>query len=178
MSIQEVLLISRYLLENWTDEEQKAVHLKALEKEAITGRMSVPEFLQTIHPCPFLNGQSCLIYPARPMACRCYLSSSLPSCKAQYAHPGNPEVMAALYDFPLRAGRAINEGIRAVLMQKKIHTTEWIMEVFFARILGDPAIFNGWISGKNPFAIRELTADENKFLRDYRARQGSSEKGN
>ena len=177
VSIQEVLLIGRYLSENLRENLLNEIHRKAMEKEAITGDKSVPEFLQIIHPCPFLDQQSCLIYPVRPMACRSYLSSSLSSCRAQYAQPGNPEVMAALYDFPLRAGRAINEGIRAVLMQKKIRTSEWIMEVFIARILADPAIFDDWISGQDPFDIRELTADENKFLQNYRDRQGSSEQG-
>ncbi len=177
VSVQEVLLISRHLSEKWSVEQLQEVRRRARGKEAITGDKSVREFLQTIHPCPFLDHQSCQIYPVRPMACRCYLSSSVSTCQAQYREPGKPEVMAALYDFPLRAGRSINEGIRAVLMKKNIIAAEWLMEVFITRTLDKPSIFEAWISGEDPFEIRALTPDENEYLRNFRARQESSQDG-
>jgi len=177
VSTQEVLLISRYLSEELTDEQRAVVHRNALEKEAVTGDMTVREFLQTLHPCPFLKDHSCLVYPVRPMACRCYLSSDVDSCLAQYHQPGNRQIMAALYDFPLRAGRSINEGIRAVLMQNRIITSEWLLEVFITKTFTRQEIFDEWLSGEDPFTIRALTADENAYLREYREGRESFQEG-
>jgi Fe-S-cluster containining protein len=171
------LLISQYLSEHKTDPRLQEFRKKAGTKDAITQNMSVHEFLQYNHPCPFLNNHSCLIYPARPMACRCYLSSDEGSCKSQYQHPQDRLVMAALYDFPLKAGRSINEGIRAVLSKSGIITTEWLLEAFIAKTMDDPAVFEKWLSGKDPFRIRELTVEEKNYLREYRAIQGSPEDG-
>ncbi len=153
-------------------EQQQLVCRKSREKEAITGDMSVREFLQTSYPCPFLMDHSCLIYPVRPMACRCYLSSDVNSCMALYRQPGNKQIMAALYDFPLRAGRSINEGIRAVLMQNRIITSEWLLEVLITKTFAREGIFDEWLSGEDPFAIRTLSADENDYLREYQGQAG------
>jgi hypothetical protein len=177
VSIQEVLLISRYLSEEMTDDQQQVVYRNACEKEAVTGDMSVREFLQTLHPCPFLQDHSCTIYPVRPMACRCYLSADVESCLALYHQPGNRQLMAALYDFPLRAGRSINEGIRAVLMQHRIITSEWLMEVLLTKTFAKPEIFHEWLSGEDPFTIRTLSADEHDYLREFRDRQESFKQG-
>jgi len=177
VSTQETLLISRYLSEEMPDEQQQVVYRNALKKEAVTGAMSVREFLQTLHTCPFLKDHSCLVYPVRPMACRCYLSSDVDSCLTQYHQPVNRQIMAALYDFPLRAGRSINEGIRAVLMQNRIITTEWLLEVLITKSFTKPEIFDEWLSGEDPFAIRALTADENAYLREYRDGLELSEEG-
>ena len=70
------------------------------------------------------------------MACRCYLS--VPMWTAAWlsiANPENRKIMAALYELPLRAGRSINEGIRAVLMQNRIITSEWLLEVFMTKTI-------------------------------------------
>jgi hypothetical protein len=177
VSNQEVLLINRYLSEEMADEQQQVVYRNARNKEAVTGAMSVWEFLKTLHPCPFLMDHSCLIYPVRPMACRCYLSSDKGSCLAQYNHPGNRQIMAALYDFPLHAGRSINEGIRAVLMQYRIITSEWLLEVLISKTYDNSGIFEEWLSGEDPFTVRELSADENNYLRNYRDQQESFKDG-
>jgi Fe-S-cluster containining protein len=177
VSTQEVLLISRYLSEEMTDEQRQLAYRNAFEKEAVTGDMNVREFLQTLHPCPFLRDQSCMIYPVRPMACRCYLSADVETCMALYHQPGNRQIMAALYDFPLCAGRSINEGIRAVLMQNRIVTSEWLLEVLITKTFAREGIFDEWLSGEDPFTIRTLSADEHDYLREYRDRQESFKEG-
>jgi hypothetical protein len=176
-STQEVLLISRYLSEAMGEERQQAVLRDTREKEAVTGSMSVMEFLNYLHPCPFLRDRACTIYPVRPMACRIYLSSDVGSCLALYRMPGDPQIIAALYDFPLRAGRSINEGIRAVLVQQGIITSEWLLEVLISKSLSEAGIFDKWLSGGDPFAIRALSAEENDYLREYWDRQESFKDG-
>ncbi len=173
VSPQEVLLISRYLSDELADAQQQVICWNAREKQAVTGTMSVREFLQYLQPCPFLLENSCLIYPVRPMACRVYLSADVNSCLAQYHQPWNNEIMAALYDFPLHAGRSINEGIRAVLMQNRITTSEWLLEVLLCKTFDHTGIFDDWLSGKDPFTIRELSEDEHKYLGEYKNRRES-----
>jgi hypothetical protein len=177
VSTQEVLLIGSYLSKQLADDQREVIYRRAREKEALTGNMPVQEFLQTLHPCPFLMARSCIIYPVRPMACRCYLSADVESCLAQYRQPGDHRVMAALYEFPLHAGRALNEGIRAVLMKHGIVTSEWLLEVFISKMFAQTGIFNQWLSGGDPFAIRSLTAHENEYLRQYRQGKGSFKNG-
>lgn len=177
VSTHEILLISWYLYREMSHEQRQEVYRKALEKEAVTGNMNVREFLQTLHPCPFLKEHSCLIYPVRPMACRCYLSADVDSCLDEYHEPGNRLIMAALYDFPLRAGRSINEGIRAVLMQNRLIPSEWLLEVLLTKTFTDPGIFDKWLSGEDPFAIRSLSAAESDYLRQYKEGRESFEDG-
>ena len=177
VSTHEILLISQYLNEDMPDKLQSMIRTNASAKAVITGNMSVQEFLLCLHPCPFLDNGSCLIYRVRPMACRCYLSSDADSCHAQYQQPGNRQIIAALYDFPLLAVRSINEGIRAVLLQSNIITSEWLLEVLITKTFETPSIFNEWLSGEDPYSIRELTAEENIYLREYRNRKESSEEG-
>lgn len=172
-STQEILLITRYLTRNLTAGQQQVIQRNARDRQEVTGSMTVKEFLQTLHPCPFLIDDSCLIYPVRPMACRCYLSAEVESCLAQFRHPESNGIMAALYDLPLLAGRSINEGIRAVLMQNRIITSEWLLEVFITRTFDNNGIFDEWLSGKDPFGIRALSAEENEYLRKYKDGQES-----
>jgi hypothetical protein len=139
--------------------------------------MKVMEFLQTRYPCPFLRDRSCQIYPVRPMACRCYLSAEVGSCLAQYQQPDDKDLIPALYDFPLQAGRSINEGIRAVLMQHGLIVSEWLLEVMISKTCGADDPFHAWLSGKDPFHIRSLSAEENTYLREYQQRQGSFQDG-
>jgi Fe-S-cluster containining protein len=176
-STHEVLLISDYLAREMTDEQRQACCRNARNKESVTGNMRVEEFLRTQHPCPFLKNRSCQIYPVRPMACRCYLSAEESSCLAQYRQPESKETMAALYDFPLQAGRSLNEGIRAVLMHHGLITSEWLLEVLTSKTCEDDDLLDEWLSGKDPFGIRSLSAEENEYLREYREKQGSSQDG-
>jgi Fe-S-cluster containining protein len=177
VSTHEILLIRHYLARQMTDELRQECCRNAREKEAVTGAMKVSDFLQTRYPCPFLRSRFCQIYPVRPMACRCYLSSEAGSCLAQYRQPESRDTMAALYNFPLKAGRSLNEGIRAVLIQHGLITSEWLMEVMISKTFEDDDLFEEWLSGKDPFTIRSLSPEENEYLRGYRDRQGSSQDG-
>jgi hypothetical protein len=62
------------------------------------------------------------------MACRIYLSTRLETCLEFYHHPENEQNYPALIDFPLKAGRMMNEGFMAALKENGIETAEFRLE--------------------------------------------------
>jgi Fe-S-cluster containining protein len=97
-------------------------------KHAVTSQMSEEEVAGYKSPCPLLENGACSIYDARPMACRIYLSTQLHTCLEFYTHPENKLNYPALIDFPLRAGRMMNEGFMAALKGYGIETAEFRLE--------------------------------------------------
>lgn len=97
-------------------------------KYARTSQMNDEEIAEYKHPCAFLENGACAVYAVRPMACRIYLSTSLPSCLEFYRHPDNKQNYPALLELPLKAGRMMNEGFMAALKENGIDTAEFRLE--------------------------------------------------
>jgi Fe-S-cluster containining protein len=117
--------IKKFLGPNKAAEFQKKAELKNSE----TSKLNENQVLNFKSSCPLLSEQgACSIYPARPVACRIYLSTSFPSCLEFFHHPESKSNYPELLDFPLRAGRMINEGFNAALKEAGIETTEFRLE--------------------------------------------------
>lgn len=99
--------------------EAKFAHTSTMDEEEVSTFKS---------PCPLLENGACSVYDARPMACRIYLSTRLHTCTEFYKHPENKINYPALIDFPLQAGRMMNEGFMAVLKEHGIETAEFRLE--------------------------------------------------
>ena len=97
-------------------------------KHGVTSKMNEEEISSYKSSCPLLENGACSIYEARPMACRIYLSTQLKTCTEFYQHPENKLNYPALIDFPLRAGRMMNEGFMAALKGYGIETAEFRLE--------------------------------------------------
>jgi hypothetical protein len=69
-----------------------------------------------------------MAYPARPMACRIYLSMSVDSCRLYYEEPDKDENYARLFEFPLQAGRMMNEGFTHALKTAGRNSAEFRIE--------------------------------------------------
>jgi Fe-S-cluster containining protein len=173
-SNHEILAINNYLGEEIDAEIIDGIQSRTAEKHSATADMSVMEFLHYIHPCPFLREGSCLVYPVRPMACRCYLSASMESCREQHDNPRDRKRIAALYEFPLQAGRGMNEGIRSALMEWGLIPSEWLLETFMAAVFVDENILDEWLEGKTPFNIRKLDPGETRYLHEYYTKPAES----
>jgi len=124
----ELHFLSEQLKKNFNQEELSSLLSHTENKCAKTSVLSEKEILKFKSPCPLLKNGSCSIYSARPMACRIYLSTKLESCLEFYRHPENDANFPALIDFPLRAGRMMNEGFRAALKEFGIETGEFRFE--------------------------------------------------
>lgn len=101
---------------------------RATSKNNLVKAMEEKEMLNYKSPCPLLENNACIVYHARPMACRIYLSTSVESCLRFYSQPDDPENYPALLDFPLKAGRMLNQGFLAALKQHGFTVTEYRIE--------------------------------------------------
>lgn len=113
-------VISKEKIARWID--------AAEAKYAVTSKMNEEQVAAYKSPCPLLENGACSIYAIRPMACRIYLSTRLDTCVEFYRNPGNKENYPALIDFPLCAGRMMNEGFMAALKEYGIDTAEFRLE--------------------------------------------------
>lgn len=124
----EIICLGEHIKANFPPAMVEEITLRASRKNSRVSLMQENELLNHKSPCPLLNDGTCLAYKARPMACRIYLSTSLNSCRNFYSDPGNPEIYPALLEFPLRAGRMLNEGFTAAFRQNGITVMEYRVE--------------------------------------------------
>lgn len=124
----ELHFLSERIKKSYSSEELVDIIAKADAKCLITSELSDEEILKHKAPCPLLKDGACSAYAARPMACRIYLSTKLETCLEFYHHPENETNFPALIDFPLRAGKMMNEGFRAALKGVGIETAEFRIE--------------------------------------------------
>lgn len=124
----ELHYLSEHILTNFSPEEITGLTKKAHDKQEKTSVLNESEIQKFKSPCPLLKNGACSAYQARPMACRIYLSTKLETCTEFYKHPENGSNYPALLDFPLRAGRMMNEGFSAALRGAGIETAEFRIE--------------------------------------------------
>jgi Fe-S-cluster containining protein len=124
----ELHYLSEQIKKSFTKDALSELIGLAEEKARQTVSMSEKEILKFKSPCPLLKNGSCTSYASRPMACRIYLSTKLESCLEFFTNPNNDQNFPALLDFPLRAGRMMNEGFRCALKEYGIDTSEFRME--------------------------------------------------
>jgi len=124
----ELRYLTAYIKKNFSEAEQESVHQLAVEKNNKTSQLKEKEILNYRHPCPLLKDGACTAYPARPLACRIYLSMKVESCNLFFQHPDSKDSYPALLDFPLRAGRMMNEGFFAALKENGIFSNELRLE--------------------------------------------------
>lgn len=117
--------LTQYLLKHWTLEEREQLVERARKKFEAMQVLSKEEQALFKSPCPFLKDGNCSVYEMRPMACRIYLSTSVESCKYELAHPEDKDAYPQLLDFPLRAGKMMNEGFVAALKVGGYKTREY-----------------------------------------------------
>ncbi len=124
----ELHFLSEYISLNFEKIAIDELAGKSASKDKITSVLSEPEIQKYKSPCPLLSQGACTAYAARPLACRIYLSTKLESCLEFFKHPENDENYPALLDFPLRAGRMMNEGFGAALKSAGVETAEFRLE--------------------------------------------------
>lgn len=124
----ELNYLVKYIEENFTEEAKTELRENAKAKNEKLQHLSNDALLNAKFPCPLLKDGACSAYPARPMACRIYLSSDVKSCLTFYRKPEEKSSFPALLDLPMRAGRMMNEGFKAALKTKNIEVKEFRIE--------------------------------------------------
>ncbi len=157
---REALYIADYLKSNFDDLALSDNQSNISKKYKNTKSLSLKEQLTYKEDCPFLIEKNCSIYPARPMACRIYLSMSLPSCKANYDNPESEKIFAKLYDFPLHAGRMLNQGSSTFIRKKNIEMPALSLEAGMEYILNNGNAIELWLRKEKGFPIPDFSEEE------------------
>jgi len=124
----EIEYLGNYIKENFTKSQQQEILKRAKEKTNKTAHLNKKELQNFKFPCPLLQNDSCTAYPARPLACRIYLSTQLSSCIHFFKDPKDEKKYPQLLDFPLRAGRMMNQGLYEALKENGISSHEYKLE--------------------------------------------------
>lgn len=114
----ELEYLKYFMRKRFTGDRLVVIKDKAKKKNEELSGLSANILLLKRIPCPLLYENVCSVYPSRPMACRIYLSSDVDSCIEEFRNPSNEKNYAKLYDFPLHAGRKMNEGIAKWLKEE------------------------------------------------------------
>ena len=141
----EQLFIMEFV-QNYSSESERSLFIaRAREKSVQTLNRPLGEQLKVRVACPFLEDGACAVYEARPMACRIYLSASEKGCRKEHDQPGNQKSIPDLFEFPLQAGRMLNEGFVACLKQIGLPSTELPLEQGYASVVTLGQDFESWI---------------------------------
>lgn len=146
LTTQEALLLYEYIIQAFDAGQIKDIQNKAENKLKKTENLSEDEKQHIVYACPFLLDNACSVYSVRPMACRIYLSKDVDSCKQKYDKPRDKTVFPALFDFPLKVGRYMNEGFVAFLKEKGKDVKEMTMEEFMVELFQNPDYYKEWLS--------------------------------
>ena len=131
----EVHYLGKYIVENFSSEEKEKITNKATSKHEKTKDLNEQDGYNFKGDCPLLKNGSCSAYEARPMACRIYLSQKVSSCIQYYKTPEDESNYPALLDFPLQAGKMMNEGFTDALKEGGTFTAEFKLEDGLRRFL-------------------------------------------
>ncbi|MFV0378972.1 MAG: YkgJ family cysteine cluster protein [Mangrovibacterium sp.] len=135
----EMHFLSNYLKREFQPGQLKDVYEKAVVKNDLVSAMGEQTQLNYKSACPLLLDGACSAYEARPMACRIYLSMNVESCREFYTNPEAENKYPQLMEFPLMAGRMMNEGFAAALKRSDIRITEFRLEEGLATVLNNKA---------------------------------------
>jgi len=141
----EMLYLKDFIRQSFPPEKQTQFIDLSREKSLLTLNKPLEEQQAVKKACPFLKDNSCSVYEARPMACRIYLSSSVRSCEKELKGEGKRRDKPELYEFPLQAGRMLNEGFVSCLRQLGLLSTELPMEQSYASLITLDQDFESWI---------------------------------
>lgn len=132
----EVLFLHDFVSLYFDKERKAEIYQKAEVKNNLLKGLPKEELQNSKYPCPLLSDGACSAYEARPMACRIYLSMNVGSCKNFYSDPSNPSSIPELMEFPLKAGRMMNEGFKAALKQSGRISEEFRIEEGLMKLKG------------------------------------------
>jgi Fe-S-cluster containining protein len=141
----ELIYLHDHLMQNGNPEKEGEILERAREKARLTGGRAEEEQQNVRAACPFLEKGSCMVYEARPMACRIYVSSSVRSCRTNHDHPENGNSFPELFEFPLNAGRMLNEGFVSYLKQRGLRSVEWPLEQGYPALVSQGGTWEAWI---------------------------------
>lgn len=163
----ELFYLFFYLKSNFSKKVINEIQFNTKEKYNSIRNMKAEEYIYFKYPCPFLKDNVCIIYNARPLACRTFLSSSINSCEKELHNPKDLNNYPALYDFPLKAGRMLNKGIFDAFANHSFSQVEIRLGLGLNVMFENENIFNDWLSKKDVFKDFRLNEEDKKYLERF-----------
>jgi Fe-S-cluster containining protein len=149
----EFLYVWEHAIYNLDERLLQRIRQATDNKYSSTKGRSEKELLRLKLPCPFLDRGACTVYTHRPMACRIYLSTSKASCREEFQDPQDEQNIPALLEFPLQAGRMMNEGFVARLREAGLKCGERPLEWGLSEVQNAaPDYIDKWLSGGDLFS--------------------------
>jgi len=124
----EMQYLNSFIKKNFTQEKQIGVKIRANNIRQKLSGLTELEILNSKQPCPLLENESCSVYEVRPMACRIYISTDVSTCSKFFNSPEDKSNFPALLEFPLRAGKMMNQGFKSALETQGIISKEFKIE--------------------------------------------------
>jgi Fe-S-cluster containining protein len=162
----EAIYLVDWMSVNLNKADYKRYTDKLKEKNQLTSVMHAREFIHYKMDCAFLKDGICMVYPARPLSCRSFISASETSCYDEYLDPTNLQKFPALYDLPLQASRNINKGIAGYLSEIGIVSFEWLFESSVLTAFNQEKV-NEWLNGNDSFMPRIISEDEFHYINTF-----------
>ncbi|HKI89440.1 MAG TPA: YkgJ family cysteine cluster protein [Draconibacterium sp.] len=124
----ELDYLNNYISKHFDKQKQDEIRKRAKAKKQKLNSLGEKDILNSKFPCPLLENGACTAYEVRPMACRIYLSTNVKTCLDFFHKPEDKKSIPALLDFPMRAGRMMNEGFKAALNTNGMKIQEFRIE--------------------------------------------------
>ncbi|MEN3070102.1 YkgJ family cysteine cluster protein [Uliginosibacterium sediminicola] len=159
-SAPEVLLVARHLREQVSPEACGRLVRRLLEADGLTRDLDEAERVQLRHRCPFVEKGACVIYAARPLACRGHASYSRRAC-VQAAAGRLTEVP---YSIPHQNVRSlVQNAMQSALRDARLAWASYELNHALRIALSDASSEARWCAGEDVFAaaqVNEISAAE------------------
>jgi len=100
-------------------------------------------------PCPLLVEGSCSIYPARPLACRGFVSFSVAACRRAFDMHTSDVLVPTVYG---SVRSALESSLRAALKHHALSYESYELDTALSRVLTHPGAEAAWLNGEDVFA--------------------------
>ncbi len=149
-SAPEVLAISQYIWQNFTQEEQEQLMRSIDENINATQGMTRKERFVFRTPCALLKNGACSVYDIRPVMCRACHSMDVESCKKDFEHPSFQDTVQ-VNRMAVQAGVGVEAGLGVALTHQRLDSRRIELIRGLKIALTDASLLSNWRSNPKAF---------------------------
>jgi hypothetical protein len=151
----EVLSIHEYAYTHLTPGEISALRQRLAQTMQVAGGGVSDQTAWSHGLCPLNVDGACLVYPARPVACRCYHSLKPADCIASLEKDDSPlSIRRDLFSISIGIFAGLTQGLGAVSLKTRLLELTGGLRI----AMKDPGsgLASSWLSGEPVFADAEI----------------------
>lgn len=171
VSEAEVIYLAEMLRLNYPGEKLTPIRDYVVEHDKHLHGLSIGERFSRDVECPFLHQSQCMVYPARPSACRGLFSVSASVCD----RTKNPSQQMPVVTQPGEIATGVRAAVVAAFFEKGLHSHNLDLIAGMAIALTDPTSGPRWLAGENAFSDAIATDDTVDLTLVSRAAAGDLE---